>query len=236
MRQQIEQELEPVRNELQPEVALAREPSREEQQEEQQPMQQVSRALCRTAQWRLISRSRGTKDAKSRDRLPVQAPRRQGGERHSIAAQPRCKEAIMATEPMTTEMQAQDEQLEVQAQVEPNGQKQARPKEAAQAGQPAGVGQVLGGALQQQITQALQPVLKDLQQQMAQAVRQQMEQELEPVRQELHKQVDEALKPVQEELHKQIEQALEPMRQELQKQVDQVLQQEVEAAISSLFR
>jgi phosphoglycerate-specific signal transduction histidine kinase len=41
---------------------------------------------------------------------------------------------------------------------------------------------------------------------------------------------------VREELHKQIEQALEPMRQELQKQVDQVLQQEVEAAISSLFR
>jgi hypothetical protein len=52
----------------------------------------------------------------------------------------------------------------------------------------------------------------------------------------LHKQVDEALKPVQEELHKQIEQVLEPMRQELQTQVDQVLQQEVEAAISSLFR
>jgi hypothetical protein len=41
---------------------------------------------------------------------------------------------------------------------------------------------------------------------------------------------------VQEELHKQIEQALEPMQQELQKQVDQVLQQEVEAALSSLFR
>jgi F0F1-type ATP synthase membrane subunit b/b' len=52
----------------------------------------------------------------------------------------------------------------------------------------------------------------------------------------LHKQVDQALEPVREELHKQIEQALEPMRQELRKQVDQVLQQEVEAAISSLFR
>jgi hypothetical protein len=52
----------------------------------------------------------------------------------------------------------------------------------------------------------------------------------------LHKQVDGALEPVQQELHKQIEQALEPMQQELQKQVDQVLQQEVEAALSSLFR
>jgi phosphoglycerate-specific signal transduction histidine kinase len=127
----------------------------------------------------------------------------------SIAAQPRCKEAIMTTEAK---------------------------QETQPAGQAAGVGQVLGAALQQQIAQALQPVLKELQQQMAQAVRQQMEQELEPVRQELHKQVDEALKPVQEELHKQIEQALEPMRQELQKQVDQVLQQEVENAVSSLFR
>jgi hypothetical protein len=37
-------------------------------------------------------------------------------------------------------------------------------------------------------------------------------------------------------LHRQLEQVLEPMRQELQTQVDQVLQQEVEAAISSLFR
>jgi hypothetical protein len=142
----------------------------------------------------------------------------------------------MATEAMTTEMQKQEEQLAVQTKVEPDGQKLARPQEAQQVGQAAGVGQVLGAALQQQIVQALQPVLKDLQQQMAQSVRQQMEQELEPVRQELHKQVDEALEPVQEELHKQIEQALEPMRQELQKQVDQVLQQEVEKAVSSLFR
>src|SRR5438105_15112291 len=128
--------------------------------------------------------------------------------KESRAARPRCKEAIMTTEAK---------------------------QEAQQAGPAAGVGQVFGGALQQQIAQALQPALKDLQQQMAQSVQQQMEQELEPVRQELHKQVDTALEPVQEELHKQIEQALEPMRQELQKQVDQVLQQEVEAAVSSLF-
>ena len=141
----------------------------------------------------------------------------------------------MATEPMTTEMQAQDEQLEVQTQVEPNGQMPAQQK-APQAEQPVGVGQVLGGALQQQITQALQPVLKDLQQQMAQAVREQMEQELEPIRQELHNQVDGALEPVRDELHKQIEQALEPMRHELQKQVNDVLQQEVQKAVSSLFR
>jgi hypothetical protein len=52
----------------------------------------------------------------------------------------------------------------------------------------------------------------------------------------LHKQVDQALEPVGDELHKQIEQALEPMRHELQKQVDDVLQQEVEKAVSSLFR
>jgi hypothetical protein len=141
----------------------------------------------------------------------------------------------MASAPMTTEMQTQDEQLEVLAQVEPNGQKPAQQK-AAPAGQPAGVGQVLGGAVQQQMAQALQPVLQDLQQHMAQAVQQQMEQELEPIRQELHKQVDGALEPVQEELHKQIEQALEPMQQELQKQVDQALQQEVGSAVSTLFR
>ena len=75
-------------------------------------------------------------------------------------------------------------------------------RQAPQAGQPAGVGQALGGALQQHIAQTLQLVLKDLQQHMAQSVRQQMEQELEPVRQELHKQVDQALEPVREELHK----------------------------------
>ena len=58
----------------------------------------------------------------------------------------------MATEATTTEMQKQEEQLEVPARVEPNGQKRPQQQEAQQAAQPAGVGQVFGGALQQSCT------------------------------------------------------------------------------------
>jgi hypothetical protein len=111
-----------------------------------------------------------------------------------------------------------------------------------QVGQAAsGLGGVAG--LQQQIMQAVQPILTNLHQQIGQMVQQQMDQALEPVREHLREQLDQALEPVRSSLQQQLEQALEPVRASMQQEMEKALepvrssmQQQVEQALRSAFQ
>lgn len=69
------------------------------------------------------------------------------------------------------------------------------PDKSSDRGEPAPAGQALRQALQEQIGQAIQPVLDELQHQLADAVRQQLEQALHPTGEEIEDGVDEASQP-----------------------------------------
>lgn len=83
------------------------------------------------------------------------------------------------------------------------------PEENGDQGQSVAAGQGLGQALQEQIGQAVQPVLGELQRQIAEAVRQQMGQALQLTREEREGEIDEALRPLQQQVQDQVEQALQ---------------------------
>jgi tetratricopeptide (TPR) repeat protein len=88
------------------------------------------------------------------------------------------------------------------------------PEENGDQGGSVAAGQGLGQALQEQIGQAVQPVLGELQRQIAEAVRQQMEQALQLTREEMEGEIDEALQPLQQQVQDQVEQALQRPRLE----------------------
>jgi len=80
---------------------------------------------------------------------------------------------------------------------QPQGRVQEREQapEAEQAGQRAGAGQASSQALQEQIAQAVRPVLAEFHQHLAQAVRQ----EVDPVRKELQQEAQQARQPSRHE-------------------------------------
>jgi hypothetical protein len=84
------------------------------------------------------------------------------------------------------------------------------PDEHGNHGESVATGQGLGQALQEQIGQAVQPVLGELQRQIAEVVRQQMEQIRQLTREEMEAEIDEALQPLQQQVQDQVEQALQP--------------------------
>lgn len=105
----------------------------------------------------------------------------------------------------------------------PSGQNQRNQSEGARNGGRSEAELDLGQMLEDQVAQAVHPILEQVQRQVTGAVLQQMEQVLQPVRQQLEKQVDQALEPIREQLRQQVVLALEPVRQDLFKQVDQSL-------------
>lgn len=109
--------------------------------------------------------------------------------------------------------------------------------------QQAGQVDQLVAKLEQQLTQAMQPVLNTLLQEITETARQQIEPALEPVRRSLQQQVDKVLQPIHETLHQEVDKALQPVRETLQHEMDTVLQpvreiilQQVEVVLRSSFK
>lgn len=108
-------------------------------------------------------------------------------------------------------------------------------------------GGVAVAGLQQQLTQAVQPILASLQGQITQLVEQQVEQQLdqalEPVRAHLQDRLNQALEPVRQQLQQQVEQELQEVRNSLQQEMEQTLEpiraslhQQIEQVLQSAFQ
>lgn len=96
--------------------------------------------------------------------------------------------------------------------------------------------------LEQQLTQAMQPLLDTLIEEITETARQQIEPAFEPVRHSLQQQIDQVFQPLHEALHQEVDSALQPVRETLQREMDAVVQpiretilQQVEVALRSSF-
>ena len=96
--------------------------------------------------------------------------------------------------------------------------------------------------LEQQLTQAMQPLLDTLLEEITETARQQIEPAFEPVRHSLQQQIDQVFQPLHEALHQEVDSALQPVRETLQREMDAVVQpiretilQQVEVALRSSF-
>ena len=78
--------------------------------------------------------------------------------------------------------------------------------------------------LEQQLTQAMRPLLDSLVDDIMATANQQIEPAFEPVRHSLQQQIDQVLQPIHETLHQEVEVALQPVRETLQSEMDRVLQ------------
>src|SRR5690349_1828851 len=76
--------------------------------------------------------------------------------------------------------------------------------------------------LEQQLTQAMQPLLDSLVEDITETAKRQIEPAFEPVRHSLEQQIDHVLRPIHETLHQEVDVLLQPVRETLQSEMDKV--------------